>query len=894
MNNGRPSELGILEIADDAGNVIDKLNRLRLGPGLSLTRNDNDPSYVIDVIGNLLSSVVIVDNVASLRGMLLPPSVDKVYWTKNYSTSTDVGGMPYRWNSSDTTTDDGVLHLKNSFHSTGRFQPIKPPDGIMNAQACGPALADISSITRSFDPTGATFCSTEMYRITYLLRNSGWSVLFFGQDYVGNGSYKFQAECKIGGSVSPFIPFKVKFGSGAACIGDNPHAGIGVWALVEGGIPLFQYPTYYSPRDWTQTLLGAETSFAGVSNITGLSVNDWVLIRIGAEATDASGIAGGYFYAQIRSITPGSGSTGTITTWQCVPEKPPASVGINTHRTQTHHDMLKMIEFQDGTAFECEDIRNIFLAPVTTRNLSVDGVWSEMGFSCLDTFVDFDILVNKLVVEKMTDFQPGGGGALILASCRGCHVNSLVCNITGQDVSGGTSVFFEVLTEESSCRGTRIDFADITYNAAQASPNGTCLFGYQTPGQTDYISVGTLVLRGGYFTFLASNNVKFDVVDNKCGDNQGLSLRCDQMGTLIHRGNIYRTVRNRDMIITVPTSAGTTVYDMPMHGITRQLRIWPTTMTGIIHAYITYASGLLEFTSELTAGTWCNCNEASLLNVANNPGFNSLRMTIITDGTTPAGNFLYLDHEIFQVDVSQNVTTRTDDSVPGVIGSNGAPSANSGFIGQHCFDSTNSCWYRSVSVGSGAADWVLSGSNNVLDGTVVNGYVSMALRSAPSTPPTGKVYAWADSTTRNWTSKDSFGNVSVSSVPATAPAHNWFNSLGALGTFSYAQPSSADLSDLAPVALTNADATIAVGGGSYYALAAATLTGLHTLTLGNTGATDKQAIQVRVYSQGSNYLINDSAATLLLSVASGTKVVATFAWNTGTGKFQLQSWNFFT
>lgn len=39
----------ISEIADDAGNVISGVRRLRLGPGLTLTRNDNDPSAVIDV-----------------------------------------------------------------------------------------------------------------------------------------------------------------------------------------------------------------------------------------------------------------------------------------------------------------------------------------------------------------------------------------------------------------------------------------------------------------------------------------------------------------------------------------------------------------------------------------------------------------------------------------------------------------------------------------------------------------------------------------------------------------------------------------------------------------------------------------------------------------------------
>lgn len=38
----------IIEIADSDGNVIADVRRIRLGPGLTLTRNDGDPSAVID------------------------------------------------------------------------------------------------------------------------------------------------------------------------------------------------------------------------------------------------------------------------------------------------------------------------------------------------------------------------------------------------------------------------------------------------------------------------------------------------------------------------------------------------------------------------------------------------------------------------------------------------------------------------------------------------------------------------------------------------------------------------------------------------------------------------------------------------------------------------------
>jgi hypothetical protein len=79
-------------------------------------------------------------------------------------------------------------------------------------------------------------------------------------------------------------------------------------------------------------------------------------------------------------------------------------------------------------------------------------------------------------------------------------------------------------------------------------------------------------------------------------------------------------------------------------------------------------------------------------------------------------------------------------------------------------------------------------------GTAVLGSLLMTNIAAPGTPAAGKVIAWADSTTRNWSSKDQFGNVSVSVVPLTAPASQWFNAVGLNGVFSTAQPAFTDVS----------------------------------------------------------------------------------------------------
>src|SRR5690242_13471220 len=110
MPGGRPSERGIFEIADDSGNVVEGVNRLRLGPGLTLGRNDNDPSAVIDATGvGGLVSMVNVNTVADLRALsALTMLVAKAGQTAGYSAVNDGGGATYDWLPSNTDADDGA------------------------------------------------------------------------------------------------------------------------------------------------------------------------------------------------------------------------------------------------------------------------------------------------------------------------------------------------------------------------------------------------------------------------------------------------------------------------------------------------------------------------------------------------------------------------------------------------------------------------------------------------------------------------------------------------------------------------------------------------------------------------------------------------------------------
>jgi hypothetical protein len=94
-------------------------------------------------------------------------------------------------------------------------------------------------------------------------------------------------------------------------------------------------------------------------------------------------------------------------------------------------------------------------------------------------------------------------------------------------------------------------------------------------------------------------------------------------------------------------------------------------------------------------------------------------------------------------------------------------------------------------------------------------------------------------------------------------------------------------------ALTNANVTKTVADGSSFTLPAGTLaSSAKTLTLGITGTpeTDEE-IEVIVYAQSQNYLINNNAATLLATVVAGTKRVLHFRYDGSdwvfTGKMRL-------
>jgi hypothetical protein len=66
--------------------------------------------------------------------------------------------------------------------------------------------------------------------------------------------------------------------------------------------------------------------------------------------------------------------------------------------------------------------------------------------------------------------------------------------------------------------------------------------------------------------------------------------------------------------------------------------------------------------------------------------------------------------------------------------------------------------------------------------------------AAPSTPTSGKVTEWADSTDHRFHDKNSSGVIGTTVVAATAGTHQFATAISAAGVLAFGQPSAADLS----------------------------------------------------------------------------------------------------
>ena len=84
---------------------------------------------------------------------------------------------------------------------------------------------------------------------------------------------------------------------------------------------------------------------------------------------------------------------------------------------------------------------------------------------------------------------------------------------------------------------------------------------------------------------------------------------------------------------------------------------------------------------------------------------------------------------------------------------------------------------------------------NLPTGVTVAGNLLYSNIAAPSTPASGKVISWTDSTDLRLHDKNSAGIIGTTAVASTAGANQFMTAMSAAGVFTYTQPSAANLSN---------------------------------------------------------------------------------------------------
>jgi hypothetical protein len=158
---------------------------------------------------------------------------------------------------------------------------------------------------------------------------------------------------------------------------------------------------------------------------------------------------------------------------------------------------------------------------------------------------------------------------------------------------------------------------------------------------------------------------------------------------------------------------------------------------------------------------------------------------------------------------------------------------------------------------------------NITTGATVAGTLIHTNIAAPSTPTTGKVTVWSDSTDLRFHDKNSAGTIGTTVVASTASANNFATGISVAGVISYAQPAFSNLSGSATCAQLPAltgDITTSAG---------ACATTLATVaTAGTTGSSTAIPV-ITINTKGLTTTITTAAVIAPAGTLSGTTLNAT-------------------
>lgn len=474
-------------------------------------------------------------------------------------------------------------------------------------------------------------------------------------------------------------------------------------------------PESYGVHTWTGAISVGQTSFTGVGAIGSLTVGQYVFVRLGADPANING-AYTYYYAKILSITPTGGGAGTVVVDTCpveLPINPLPLYNLNEFRTATQHDMLPVVGFQDDLIFTDPIFQDMTIFHEQSRNCQVVRPTVNSGsfiFRCDQCFglKYIDPFVKEVTAyEGGAPYSPHYGFLLTNYGSIGTEIRNLYApNVLA---TGG------VLDEEEQARGTHFTGTTrVTFN--NTAIGGFCSAFTSEQHLEQDILIDHLIVGGGPNFALNSRNVK--IGDLELGYLFVLGQDMRRVGTMRNsdpNGGEWSQPTQCDLSINPATNA-TTDFVVPLHGYLRSIQVYSSTLTGVTDVLLVRQDGgTSSILSYLTTGAWGNPDRfitdgaggfanVNLWNGGTQDG-ESMKIRVVTDNTYPAAGYFIANIEMFLRSRNLGDGAYVNTSVPTVISTNGAPTANAAGLFQSAFDKTNKKWYQAVSVGSGAADW---------------------------------------------------------------------------------------------------------------------------------------------------------------------------------------------
>lgn len=495
-------------------------------------------------------------------------------------------------------------------------------------------------------------------------------------------------------------------GTGNTTLVGPPHGS------AAGQFGIFSTRDTATTRSWTQDLSApsavSTTVFGALPSVSGLNVGDWVVMNFGVDRTDGEGP----FETLITSIISINTTAKTITVSSPLRELVPNITPTQPkpqNRLYNVHDLTKLTGVFNG--FEMSDlaIDNMFISPNTVRATHLHDLHFPYSQRAFLPVYDENTVVERITADKIDSVTSLGG----IFYAGWSHLNTVIRDVEIRNLQA------DFFTSELQSRGMVFDnlFLNLTN-----PPKGFVMVSGENPIAEAHFGYVALSGTGGPL-FGGLEDIDNLWISGSDGAYQDLSVfvSASQVNNSIFvRGNRYTEILEAPTMTIPLPSSGVVVAPYPLHGLPRHVRIRPSaglTFTAtppavpmvVVFQHATTASGTTLLAGDaspyLVAGQFNEWNGLTLLDHRfPSGGISDYQRLVITVNTPPPpGSYLEVSSEFFVS--TDSVSTQP----PAEIVGSGPPTASASFFSQRYYDSTNHKYYLSIGVGSGSADWVLSG-----------------------------------------------------------------------------------------------------------------------------------------------------------------------------------------